>query len=886
MLDADLEFLLDAQEKQGCRVFMPYEQQQVFFDLGARYKTRTLSGANRVGKALKHGTCVLTPSGPVPIERLSVGDLVFAGDGKPTKVTGVYPQGELDLFKINFDGSHDIFSCGEHLWECQEPKARYPYRYKGGKKLENKNYGVWGVCSTSEMLKHVGEKPCSRMRYVVPTAKPLYHPHSKLPLNPYLLGVLLGDGYFGKDGVKLTAGDREIVHFVQGYLPNNVQIAHVASYDYILRKVGGYRNPLIQILKAMGLIGCKSAKKFVPEDYLKACVSHRYALLQGLMDTDGSINKNGAMEFSSCSPFLARAVEYLVVSLGGRCTIETRQTKYTDANGVKKNGQMSFRVRIRINLNPFRISKKAARWNARHNTDNRIIHSITPAGRGEATCISVASPCKTFVIEGGIVTHNTSAFYRGELPFHLTGEYPEWWQGRRFNGPIRALVGSPDWKTNIKGCQLALMGDVLLGRQGMCEIDEMSNSLLPCGIPHDCIERLDPLGQVKGALNGAQIKHKSGGSSYVSFYAYSQGREALQAAKVQIVGMDEEPPMDVYTELATRTMDSGGMRVLTFTPLKGLSEVVKQQIGNVTVDEKFPSVIRNDFGALVRISMHDAPHLTPAMIKEYKGTVPKHEHMARVEGIPALGEGAIYTTPDENLLYPWSYGHDGRSVPDDWEVCDGLDIGINHPTARARVYRDLNTDTYYLTQVYKENSQTTKIHAMNWKHDFKGNVPVVWPGDARNRQEALDGDALESVADKYIRHGVKLTADPVQMRDGARLSAEGAIQELDELMRTGKFKVADGGPGVDLFFAEKRLYRREKMASGRLRIVGEFDDALHATRNAVLGLQAGQGHRVRGAFSRYPKTIADVDDARMKGKPLSAITVEDDGDDYTWTPGT
>jgi phage terminase large subunit-like protein len=494
---------------------------------------------------------------------------------------------------------------------------------------------------------------------------------------------------------------------------------------------------------------------------------------------------------------------------------------------------------------------------------------------------------KTRTLSGGNRTGKTTSFYRGELAFHLTGEYPDWWNGHRFDGPIRTWVGSTDWKTNIKGCQLALVGDVLTGNEGRAEVDPITGELIPCGLPKDTILRMDKMHQVKGALSGVEVRHVSGGKSFVTFIAYSQSRENLQAGKVQIVGMDEEPPLDIYTELVTRTMDSGGLQVLTFTPLKGLSEVVKQQIGDISIDENFPDVVKNDAGALVRISMHDAPHLSSKMIEHYKATIPKHEHMARIEGIPALGEGAIYPIDDDKITT--EYFNVDR-IPPHWWVCDGIDIGINHPTARARVYRDPDSDTFYLTQCYKVSDLTTKVHAANWRDEFKGNVPIVWPHDARNRQEGLDGDTLESVVDKYRNHGLNMTYDPVTMPNGTRLSAEGAIQIMMELMTNGRFKVMDGiSGGTNMFLSEKGLYRREKSANGKLRIIGQFDDVLHATRNAVLALLSGEGKRVGSAFGKHAERKAKTKEkAYQMGKPLSAIRDDwDDEDDcdYSWEPG-
>ena len=479
-------------------------------------------------------------------------------------------------------------------------------------------------------------------------------------------------------------------------------------------------------------------------------------------------------------------------------------------------------------------------------------------------------------LSGGNRTGKTLAFYSGELGFHMTGEYPDWWKGRRWKRPVTAWVGSTDWSTNVEGCQLRLVGDVSRGTLGQATIDDETGEWIPCGIPADRIHSVKKHGQVAGALTEVMVKHVSGGLSRCRFIAYSKGRENLQAGKVDIVGMDEEPPLSIATELMARTIDSRGISVLTFTPLKGVSQVVQRFIGEVTIDDEFPEVLESSLGALVRVRARDAPHITPDILAAMHRQYPIHEHPARIEGIPALGAGAIFPYPDEMISCvpfqpPWH-----------WRVLDGVDFGIRHATARARVIMDPDNERFFVTQVYKVSNQTTLVHAGAWKQQFKGNVPLCWPGDGMKRQEDIDAKTLITLKDRYQALGVMMTDGPAILPTGGN-SLEGSVTMMAELMQAGRWQVFSTCPQ---WFAEKAAYRREVKGdevTGRAEIYKVFDDCIDSSRYAMMGLLCGYGVTIQQAFGRRStKMTREV--ALQLGKPLPH-DIEDD-ESYDWTPGS
>lgn len=151
-----------------------------------------------------------------------------------------------------------------------------------------------------------------------------------------------------------------------------------------------------------------------------------------------------------------------------------------------------------------------------------------------------------------------------EMAIHLTGQYPEWWRGRRWDRPVRAWAGSETVDVTRDGAQRMLIGEPKDKAQWGTG-----------AIPGKAIGGTSPKRGVPNALDSVTVKHSSGGTSTLGFKSYDQGREKWQAETLDMVWFDEEPPMDIYMEGLTRTNATGGFIYLTFTPLLGMSEVVR-----------------------------------------------------------------------------------------------------------------------------------------------------------------------------------------------------------------------------------------------------------------------------------------------------------------------
>lgn len=388
-------------------------------------------------------------------------------------------------------------------------------------------------------------------------------------VDPYIIGALLGDGCLTGTSSQpyISTNDKEIVdHFSKFYAlkhsPN--------TYDY------GISGGLVTQLKALGVWGTYSYDKKVPKDYLFNSKPVRLAVLRGLMDTDGYVDARGMHTvFYTTSTQLAEGVVFLVRSLGGKAKTLPKQTYYFQ-RGEKVAGRPGWAIMIRIAECPFALPRKANRWHeVTKSSPHRRLVSATDAGSRDCTCISVDSPDNTYVTKDFIVTHNTMAC-SFETTCHLIGWYPPWWEGFRFNRPIVAWASGEDTKAVRESLQFTFLGAIDHFGTGLIPKRNILGTTARSGVPE--------------AIDAVTIKSNNGGVSRLLFKAYDQGRESFQAAAVDVMQFDEEPPANIYGEGLTRVLSTvpgqpNGLVICGFTPLKGLSEVVLSYMPGGTMAE-------------------------------------------------------------------------------------------------------------------------------------------------------------------------------------------------------------------------------------------------------------------------------------------------------------
>lgn len=373
------------------------------------------------GKALKNGTGILTPSGYIAIEKLKIGDIIYDGDGKKTKVTGVYPQGKKEIFKITFSDGNIIKCSEDHIWTYQTTDMRT------GHSKNWKTKSLREIINTEPIKKRSGSY--QRANIFIPIPDYIDFNEQKLTIPPYLLGALIGDGYFAPTGnqISFSNEDEDVLERVNSELKliGNT-LKHNQKYDYkITSNTDGAYSNFREEIRKLKLEGTHSDTKFIPDIYKYNSLENRLELLKGLIDTDGYCG-GSFYEYVTVSKQLADDIEFIIESLGMTVTRSIKKTNYS-YDGEYKEGKDAHRLYIKTNLlNPkIHFSKKREKqWKKGQSYARRNFEKIEETNEyAEMTCISVDSPIKLFVTEHCIVTHNTTTLvgaiveYKNDNPF-------------------------------------------------------------------------------------------------------------------------------------------------------------------------------------------------------------------------------------------------------------------------------------------------------------------------------------------------------------------------------------------------------------------------------------------------------------------------------------
>jgi phosphate starvation-inducible PhoH-like protein len=361
------------------------------------------------GRAQPVSTPVLTPDGFRPIGDLRVGDLVVGSDGWPTPVLGVYPQGRKDVYRVATQDGASTLACAEHLWFVTT-------------RHDSRNGRAGRVVETQDMIGKL-RSPLYR-NFELPIVQPVEFPDVDIPIDPYALGLLLGDGCItGSTTPAFSTGDPELAVALDAALPN-IELKHTSGPDYVLRHPEGGRggltvaNPVTVGLRELGLLGTRSTTKFIPPEYLLNSSQVRLALLQGLLDSDGGpvrqAGRTCRVQYTTCSDKLRDDVVWLVRSLGGVVYVRTRPAEGRRpgrANGHPVHHRSDAHIldiRLPSEIAPFRLARKKAVYDATGGgRPMRFIDSIEPAGEAECVCIAVGAMDSLYVTEDFLVTHNT-----------------------------------------------------------------------------------------------------------------------------------------------------------------------------------------------------------------------------------------------------------------------------------------------------------------------------------------------------------------------------------------------------------------------------------------------------------------------------------------------
>lgn len=399
-----------------------------------------------------------------------------------------------------------------------------------------------------------------------------------------------------------------------------------------------------------------------------------------------------------------------------------------------------------------------------------------------------------------------------EIAYHLTGLYPEDWEGYVFNQPIDA------WALGVSGEQIrdnlqqAILGDTIDG-------EEWGKGTVPL----KCIGDYIRSSQTKGLVKEIKIKHKSGGWSSLGFRSYTQGQHALMGPIKDLILIDEEPEdPEIYPQCVTRTINGdngkGGLVMLTFTPENGMTELVTQFMED-----------RREGQYLLNVTWDDAPHLTPERKQQILAAIPPYQRDMRSKGIPVLGEGLIYPVDQGSIEV------DPFPIPDHFRRISAVDFGISHPFATAWVAYDPDTDTIYLYHEYRQSGVLPPVHVSAIKK--QGEVRVIYPHDG-DQTEKSSGRTL---AESYKKEGLKFYKK-FSNPDGTNF-VEPGIFEINTRMANGTFKIFKTCTKT---LEEIRKYHRK---NGK--IVKLDDDLMDAMRYAVMSIRHAKPIEKKRTTRRY-----------------------------------
>lgn len=379
-----------------------------------------------------------------------------------------------------------------------------------------------------------------------------------------------------------------------------------------------------------------------------------------------------------------------------------------------------------------------------------------------------------------------------EAAMHATGRYPEWWGGRKIEKQ------NDGWCSGVTGevvrdtVQRLLIGSV--GREGSGFIPE-----------RDIVEKIMSRG-VQDLVDTLLIRNQFGGVSRIKLKYYEQGREKFQSDTIDWAWDDEEPPQDIYSEILTRTNATGGFVWTTFTPLLGMSEVVRRFLNEPSPDRD-----------VINMTIDDAGHISPEQKAKIIASYPAHEREARTKGKPMLGSGRIFPLPEEAIKCR------RFQIPEWFLKIGGLDFGWDHPTAAIKLAYDPDADIVYLTNVTKQREVTPTIFVSSVR-PWLQNVPVAWPHDGLQH----DKGSGEQLAEIYRKEGLLMLPERSTFEDGTN-GVEAGIMLMLTRMENGRFKVFEE---LEAFFDEFRMYHRK---DGK--VVKEYDDILAAVRIAMMSLR-------------------------------------------------
>jgi len=413
--------------------------------------------------------------------------------------------------------------------------------------------------------------------------------------------------------------------------------------------------------------------------------------------------------------------------------------------------------------------------------------------------------------------------------YHLTGDYPDDWEGERFDfPPLWWLLGYSGEKTRD------LLQHHIFGR--------LKNQELEGGlIPKDRIIDYIAMQGTTGACREVRVRHKSGGIAVCQIWSYSQGQHAIMGDVVDGYHIDEEPEdQEIVPQVMTRTLNGnrgkGGFGIITMTPENGKTELVCR-----FMDDPSPGMY------LQTATWDDAPHLDEKAKADILAMYPAYQRDMRSKGTPLMGAGLIFEHDQKDITCK------RFEIPDHFYLINGMDFGWDHPQAHIQLAIDPDSACIYVCQAWKK-AKKQPWEAWQSVKVWADKVPTAWPHDGLQTEK---GSALQQ-KEYYSEAGWEMCDEHATWKDGGT-GVEAGLMQMNNLMLTGKFKVFD-----DLWevVEEIREYHRKQMPNGMSQVVKLKDDLISAIRYAYM--------MARHAIQKRDILDNNVDEYYDERRPTSA----------------
>ena len=407
-----------------------------------------------------------------------------------------------------------------------------------------------------------------------------------------------------------------------------------------------------------------------------------------------------------------------------------------------------------------------------------------------------------------------------ETAMHLTGQYPDWWTGYRFDKPITCMVAGEGWS------QVALvLQNELLGTQDV----KITENLGTGAIPRDCIVTTTMRNDGANCI-GCEIKHKSGTNSYLLFANYTQEVRQLQGFKLNLAVFDEQPPDDFFSEIVTRTATTQGKVLCSFTPLKGLNGLVS----------KFWN--KEEGYDYIRVSWNDVPEYDPwgqpfllmSTRKQLEKDYLPHEREARIAGKPVMGKGAVFQINNWPIYKTGEFNF--QEMPHIQRIIS-LDLGlVNDKTVISLMYWEPYEKTAYLHRQITVRGIDEAIPTQYINHLLRPEVfgtPIVLPPDASTSgRYTMSPNSIRELFEQYELnvHENPIMNPPDSMGRITNHKAYG-INQMRQMLEVGSLLINENC--VEFLNEAQNYFVDEK---GRF---SDPDDCIDSCRYALLGCLQG-----------------------------------------------